>query len=363
MKINRQRMMAAVMMFILTAGLCACGKTAGETTAPEQAGEAAAAEQHAEVHKIIIDTDTGSDDAAALVMAATSENVDILGITVLYGNVSLDQAADNALQVMELCGCDAPVYKGEDKPLEKERPELVSVHGEDGMGDQDLVHPEREPESEHAVDFILETVKANPGEVEIVAIGPATNVAQAILKDPETMQQVKHIWSMGTAGFGTGNASPVAEFNVYNDAEAYKVMVESGLPVTIAGWDLVVPEDNFYEGDMKKMAEGNMYGTFLEKATSKLYEFGKMKEGIPFVDVPDALTMAALVWPECVKGTERCCGCVCVGDDAAYGQVIMYRENFFYEAMPSFTEYNLEVVDDFDAAGFKTKFMTLVTED
>ena len=116
--------------------------------------------------------------------------------------------------------------------------DAFSVFGEDGMGDADLIHPKGKAEEEDAVDFILDTIKEDPGEVEIIALGPATNIARAIDKDPETMQDVKMIWSMGTAGLGVGNASPVAEFNVYADAPAYKVMLDSGLPITIIGLDM-----------------------------------------------------------------------------------------------------------------------------
>ena len=119
----------------------------------------------AEAHKIIIDTDTAGDDAAALILAARSPDIEILGVTVLAGNVSLEQAAKNALAVLELIGCDVPVYLGATAPLSGDEKECFSVYGEDGMGDAGLIHPKGAPREQNAVDFILDTVRANPGEI------------------------------------------------------------------------------------------------------------------------------------------------------------------------------------------------------
>ena len=121
------------------------------------------------------------------------------------------------------------------------------------MGDADLIHPKTSANEKSAVDFILETVKENPDEIEIVLLGPATNVALAIDKDPVTMSRVKKFWSMGTAGFGQGNATPVAEFNVYKDAEAYKILLDSGVPTTILGLDMVTPDTFFSEKVLMSM--------------------------------------------------------------------------------------------------------------
>ena len=114
----------------------------------------------AENHRIIIDSDTAGDDAAALILAARSETVEILGVTVLAGNVPLEQGAKNALAVLELIGCDAPVYLGAAAPLSGEEKECFSVYGADGMGDAGLIHPKGKPQEKNAVDFILDTVRA-----------------------------------------------------------------------------------------------------------------------------------------------------------------------------------------------------------
>ena len=113
-------------------------------------------------HKVIIDTDTGGDDASALILAAKSENIDILGVTVLAGNVELEQAAQNALAALEIAGCNVPVYKGAAENYSGEKIDAFSVYGKDGMGDSDLIHPTGKPEDKNAVDYILETVAKYP---------------------------------------------------------------------------------------------------------------------------------------------------------------------------------------------------------
>lgn len=238
-----------------------------------------------EKHKVIIDTDTGADDASALILAAKSENIDILGVTVLAGNVDLEQGTKNALAALELAGCDAPVYKGSAENYSGEKINAYSVFGQDGMGEKDLIHPNRKAEDKDAIDFILETVAADPGEVEIIAIGPATNIAKAIERDPDTMKQVKRIWSMGTAGFGQGNATPVAEFNAYHDPYAYKAMLDAGIPITVVGLDLCGGAASWTNeqfdrlvdsGEIGRIVRGDMY----ENVPSRQYYCQYCRGGI-----------------------------------------------------------------------------------
>ena len=312
-------------------------------------------------HKVIIDTDTGSDDAAALILAASSDKLDILGVTVLYGNVPTDNAADNALMTLEVCNVKVPVYIGADKPLKKERKEMVSVHGSDGMGDQDLIHPHSSAEKGDAVDFILDTIKSDPGNVEIIALGPLTNIALALKKDPDTMKLCKRIWVMGTPGFGDGNATPVAEFNVYSDAEAYDAVLRAELPMTVLGFDMAATEEaRLTKDDMKILALGNEKGVFMSKAFTKLFAFNQ--ESGQNMTLPDPMAVACLIWPDVVLETKACYGEVCTDDDDTYGQVILYRKGVVYEAMPKIGSYNLDVVTKIDADLFKYNFMSVMTD-
>ena len=316
----------------------------------------------AEAHKIIIDTDTAGDDAAALILAARSPDIEILGVTVLAGNVSLEQAAKNALAVLELIGCDVPVYLGATAPLSGDEKECFSVYGEDGMGDAGLIHPKGAPREQNAVDFILDTVRANPGEIEIVALGPATNLALAIQKDRATMEQVKRIWSMGTAGFGPGNATPVAEFNVYKDAPAYKMMLELGVPVTVIGLDMDDEPTWTYEEKLQEMREGNEIQRFMAACTHKLLEF-KKRNGIPAVDLPDAVAMACLVWPDFVQETTLCYGSCITTPGETYGMLVYYKNGFTYDSMPQIGKCNISVVSKAKKDEFVDRLNAVFTQE
>lgn len=299
-----------------------------------------------EEKKILIDSDTAGDDAMAIMMAAKSPKVKIMGVTVLPGNVSMEQALKNALMTLEVAGCDAPVYAGSEVFLSGEPPETFSIFGKDGMGDCDLIHPSGKPEEGSAVDFILDTVKENPGEIEIVEIGPSTNVALAIRKDPETMKKVKKIWLMGSAGQGIGNATPVAEFNVLKDAEAVGVLLASGISITFVGWDIALDNRTyFYYNDMAELAEGSEAGKFLVKAFSKLSQNKLNQYGQYYIDMADPLAMAACIWPDYISETKKCYAFCCT-DKAympVYGQVVFYDKDKTYDACFTVPEANCEL--------------------
>ncbi|WP_375090345.1 nucleoside hydrolase [Peribacillus sp. RS7] len=277
------------------------------------------------MRKLIIDTDTGSDDAVALMMALKSTEVEVLAITTVCGNVPLELATKNALMTVEVTNSQQPpIHAGAAKPLMRDLVTAVNVHGEDGMGDDDLIHPTINPEPGHAVDVILDLVEKNPGEIEIVTIGPVTNIALAILKAPETMNKVKRIYSMGTAGFGAGNTTPVAEFNVYVDAEAYSIMMKSGIPISIIGFDVCLGEAAWNREDMKfLMASQKEEAMFAVQCNSSLLEYNLQASGGHFVDLPDAVAMGVALWDDIVLEDKFCYCYVCTTEEATYGQVII----------------------------------------
>lgn len=276
------------------------------------------------MRRIIIDTDCGSDDAVALLMALKSNEVKVEAITTLCGNVPLHHATLNALMCIEVADAQKPpVFAGAYKPLFRELVTADSVHGEDGMGDADLIHPILKAEKEHAVDAILRLVKAYPNELEIITIGPLTNIALAILKEPELMKKVKHIYSMGTTGFGLGNCTPVSEFNVYVDAEAYHILLTSSIPVTIIGFDICQGETMLNEQDIEYLKQSNNKAAqFTVDCNCKLLEYNMEARGQKCIDLPDAVAMGVYLWPELVKESKPCHAHVCLKEEAAYGQVI-----------------------------------------
>lgn len=190
------------------------------------------------MRKILIDTDTGSDDAVALVMALRHPGVEIEAITVVAGNVPMKQGVQNALYTVALCGKEVPVYEGLAKPLLGELHTAQETHGEDGMGDIGLDLSGRQPAEGHAVQVILDTVQAHAGEIDLVTLGPLTNVAVALTLDPTLAQQINHCYIMGGTSDNFGNVTAVAEYNIWADPEAARIVFESGLSITMIGWDI-----------------------------------------------------------------------------------------------------------------------------
>lgn len=310
------------------------------------------------MRKFIIDTDTGSDDAYALMMALECDDAEVLGITSVSGNVPLDKATKNALMTIEVCNKKTPVYRGASKPLFRPAVTAQGVHGSDGMGDMNLVHPTRAAEEEHAADYILETLKTYPeNELELVMLGPATTVALAILKDAETMKRLKHIYSMGTAGFGQGNMSPVAEFNVFVDAESYAVLLESGIPLTIIGFDLCLGDAALNEDEINRLLTMGVKQRFFGNCVQRLKNHNMELGAGCIADLPDAVAMGVALWDDMVTGrVPAYCYC-CTREEPAYGQVIVYRLD--KGRYPDKIK-NADVISDINTVLFKKRLMELL---
>ncbi len=185
----------------------------------------------------LIDTDTASDDAVALIMALRAPDVRVAGITVVAGNVDVQQATRNALYTVELCGANVPVYSGATKPLLRAYENATWFHGRDGLGDHNYPVPRRPADKLHAVDAIVQIVEANPGLV-LVTLGPLTNVAIAVSRNPGIVAKVSRCVVMGGAPCCEGNVTPAAEYNIWVDPEAARIVMRSGLPVELIGWQL-----------------------------------------------------------------------------------------------------------------------------
>jgi purine nucleosidase len=185
----------------------------------------------------LIDTDTASDDAVALIMALRAPDVEVSAITVVAGNVNLKQATRNALYTVELCGVSVPVYAGAAKPLVRAYQNATWFHGRDGLGDHNYPAPQQLAKENHAVDAIIETIEANPGLV-LVTLGPLTNIALAVSRNPAIASKVSRCVVMGGAPCCEGNVTPAAEYNIWVDPEAARIVMRSGLPVELIGWHL-----------------------------------------------------------------------------------------------------------------------------
>ena len=311
------------------------------------------------MRKWIIDTDGGGDDAAAILLALADPTVTVLGITTVFGNVPLAQATRNVMETVRIAGVSVPVIPGAAQPLVRAPLQIDSVYGSDGMGGCGLIPDAPLPDTDPAADFIRRCAQQYD-DLEIVALAPATNPALAIMQDRAAMRRVKHIWSMGTAGFGAGNATPVAEFNVFLDAEAYAVLLDSGIPLTIAGFDLCLGAAAFDDGDLAQMRTAGR-GRFIADATGALRRFNARRTGTPFVDLPDAVALAAALDPALIRAQADCdCYC-CRSEPPAYGQVILHETGKWYEGLGQITQRNASVIRAIDADRFKSMVMRTLT--
>ncbi|NVK13121.1 MAG: nucleoside hydrolase [Rhodobacteraceae bacterium] len=191
--------------------------------------------------KIIIDTDPGQDDAVAILLAlASPEDLDLLGITCVAGNVPLELTSKNARIVCEAAGrTDVPVYAGSAAPLARPLITAEHVHGQTGLNGPDLWEPEMPLADGHGVDFIVETLRSHDaGTVTLCTLGPLTNIAAALSTAPDIIPRVQEIVMMGGAYFEVGNITPAAEFNIYVDPEAAETVFKSGVPVTVMPLDV-----------------------------------------------------------------------------------------------------------------------------
>lgn len=181
------------------------------------------------MRKIIIDTDPGIDDALAILLALSAkEELDVLALTTVNGNVDVEKVTKNAFKILDVAGrADIPVYKGNGKPLVRENSMPADCHGDDGLGNIGMTDSDRMPEEESAADFLIRKVREEKGEITLVPIGPLTNIAEAVQKDPEFVSNVKEVIIMGGAVHG-GNVTPHAEFNFWVDPEAAKIVFQAG---------------------------------------------------------------------------------------------------------------------------------------
>ena len=188
--------------------------------------------------KVIIDADTGTDDAIALIMAVNSPELQIDSVTTVSGNASLADTTRNTLRLLSHLGRPhIPISKGADRPLESEPSFAYHYHGPGGLTTS-LPTTDRTPIQTHAPEHIIQAVNQAAGDLEIIALGPLTNVAQAIQRDPERMSRVRRIYVMGGAVEVPGNITPSAEFNIYADPHAANVVLDSGIPITLVGLDV-----------------------------------------------------------------------------------------------------------------------------
>lgn len=255
------------------------------------------------MRNVILDCDPGHDDAISIIIAASEiSKLNILGITTVAGNVNVEKNTENALKVCELLGLDVPVFKGAERPLVKESEIAPEIHGESGMDGPVLPPAVKKEEDGHAVDFIIDTLKSTSEGVTIVPTGPLTNIALALIKEPSIKDNIEKIVLMGGGTFG--NWTPAAEFNIYVDAEAAKVVYESGIPITMFGLD-VTHQVIATEDIINRVSEvDNEIAVFVKELLIFFGEMYKNHFGFEGGPIHDACTTMYLIYPDMFQGVD-----------------------------------------------------------
>jgi len=238
-----------------------------------------------------LDCDTAEDDITSFLLLL-SYGAEVLGITVVEGNISFQQEVNNALWAVEFSGTETPVYIGADRPLVKSFVTVEDVHGEGGVGGTKMTPTRLKPDPKHAVDAIVELSDRYAGELEVMAISPLTNIAMAMLKDRRVAERLKAIYIMGGTIYGRGNITPVAEYNFWVDPDAAKIVLKSGANMIMLPWEVAV-KNAIDDGTWNRMQS-------LETTMAKYYvqsyrhyrDFATKRQGMRGHPHPDVLTTA-----------------------------------------------------------------------
>ncbi len=304
----------------------------------------------------MIDTDTASDDAVALMMALRAPAIEVVAITTVAGNVNVAQATRNALTVVERCGADTPIYRGLSRPLLRPPRDATFFHGKDGMGDLNLPPPQRQPAAEHAVDALIRLIGEHAGAITLVTLGPLTNIAAAVIRAPEIAQQVAQCYVMGGAANTIGNITPAAEYNIWCDPEAAQIVVESGMPTLMIGHEHSLGAAVLTHAELAELrAQGELArlavdcnAAALRASTNWLREQGLTQ--------PDPVAMAVAIDPSICTVRERCYVAVETQSDLTRGMTVVDRWGVLRR------EPNIDVCYAIDATRWKALLFELLRE-
>ena len=259
-----------------------------------------------EPRKIIIDTDPGQDDAAAIMLALGSPELEILGITTVAGNVPLSRTSTNARIILEFCArTDIKVFAGADRPIARPLVTAEHVHGKTGLDGPELHEPQMPLQDQHAVDFLIETLKREPaGSVTLCTLGPLTNIATALERAPEIAGRVRELVMMGGGFFEGGNITPAAEFNIYVDPEAAAAVFKSGIPIVMMPLDVTHKVLTLKSRVAKLRAIGSRPAVALVEMLDFFERFDVEKYGSDGGPLHDPTVVAYLLKPDLFSGRD-----------------------------------------------------------
>ena len=255
-------------------------------------------------HSLIIDTDPGQDDAVAILLALASPEINLLGITTVAGNVPLALTQENARKICDLAGrTDMQVFAGLDRPLVRPLVTAEHVHGRTGLDGPVLPDPETPLQEQHAVDYIIDTLRREPaGSVTLAPIGPLSNIAMAMQRAPDIIPRIRQIILMGGAYFEVGNITPAAEFNIYVDPHAAQIVFASGVPVIMMPLDVTHKALTRTDRVAALRAIGNRTGVAVAEMLEFFERFDEAKYGSDGGPLHDPCTVAWMIAPDIFDG-------------------------------------------------------------
>ncbi|MDN5925773.1 MAG: nucleoside hydrolase [Hyphomicrobiales bacterium] len=258
----------------------------------------------AAARRIIIDTDPGQDDAVAILLALASLELEVIGITAVAGNVPLSLTEKNALKICELAGkTDMKVYSGAVRPLVRPLVTAEHVHGRTGLDGPDLPEPKMKLQGQYAVDFLVEKLMGEePGSITLCALGPLTNIALALIREPRIAPRIREIVMMGGAYFEVGNITPTAEFNIHVDPHAAAVVFRAGIPIVMMPLDVTHKALATSQRVAAFRALGNKAGIAVAEMLGFSERFDKEKYAGDGGPLHDPCVIAYLVQPELFSG-------------------------------------------------------------
>ena len=270
---------------------------------------------------ILIDCDPGHDDAMAILLALASPELEVLGLTTVHGNTTLDNATVNALKILELAGrTDVEVAAGADRPLVRELKMAAHVHGESGMDGPDLPAPTHAPVAAHAVEFLAERLRAAQTPITVVPTGPLTNIALLLAQHPDVAEKIERIVLMGGA-IAEGNVTPAAEFNIWVDPEAAARVFASGVDTTMVGLD-VTHRALMTPADADTLAAAGRVGTVVAELFEFYNRFHARVYELPGSPIHDALAVAHVMRDDLLE-TKRCNVAVDCASELCRGRTVV----------------------------------------
>ncbi len=287
------------------------------------------------MHRIILDTDPGLDDALALFLALASPEMQLEAITTVSGNVHVDLTTRNALTLLELTGRTAiPVARGCDRPIVRQSVVADYVHGLNGLGGISLPDPQLRPVKQHAVDLIIEKIMAAPREISLVPVGPLTNIAMALRKEPRIAENVREVVIMGGALRVPGNVTPEAEFNIYADPHAAHMVFHAGWPMRLVTLDVTQKTLLERERVQALASNGNTITRLIQQMVENYLTTFGLSRGIAAFQMHDPLCLFAAIQPDIITW-EPAYVDVEIGSSLTLGETVAYFANLKEDIDPS----------------------------